>query len=163
MTADGQLKVLLVESDGSLRRSISAILEASEFETAGAVDYETALKLLDGGRFDAALVSTRLVQGPPGFVVIRAFRSRQTGPVVALLDEPNFEEAVSALRLGVTDVLVKPPRPSELVAALRNGLGHSALGDLQADPEAVQPEGEDADQAQPESAGADPAAGGESG
>jgi len=125
MTAQKPQKLLLVESDADHRRSLTNLLSGSGFEVLSAVDYEAATKAMEKAVPDLAVIATRLGKGPSGFVALRAFRSRGGKSVVALLPESNFEEAVSAFRLGAVDVLVKPPRAGELVAALRRGLGQS--------------------------------------
>lgn len=125
MTTQRPPQLLLVESDADHRRSLTNLLSGSGFDVLSAVDYEAASKALDKSVPDLAVISTCLGKGPSGFVALRAFRARGGKSVVALLPESNFEEAVSAFRLGAADVLVKPPRAGELVAALRRGLGQS--------------------------------------
>lgn len=137
MTTNGQHKLLLVESDANERRALSTLLSGSGFEVVPAVDYEGVCKALDSGVPEVAVISTKLAKGPSGFVAIRAFRARGGTSAVALLPEENFEEAISAFRLGVSDVLVKPPRASELISALRRGLGqHAPLAATPAEDEA---------------------------
>lgn len=125
MTTTSPQKLLLVESDADSRRSLSNLLSASGFEVFSAVDYAAAVKAMEQTVPPLAVVSTRLSKGPSGFVALRAFMAQGGKSAVALLPEDNFEEAVSAFRLGAVDVLVKPPRTAELVGALRRGLGEA--------------------------------------
>jgi DNA-binding response OmpR family regulator len=125
VTTKTQPKLLLIESDSDERRSLTNLLSASGFDVLAAVDYEAAAKSMEKGVPELAVVSTRLSEGPSGFVALRAFKAKGGRSVVALLPEDNFEEAVSAFRLGAADVLVKPPRVAELVGALRRGLGEA--------------------------------------
>ncbi len=124
MTTNGHPKLLLVESDGNDRRALTTLLSGCGYEVVSAVDYEGAKKQLDSSRPDVAVVSTQLEKGPSGFVVLREVLASGRVAVV-LLPEEHHGEAVSAFRLGATDVLVKPPRASELIASLRRGLGQS--------------------------------------
>lgn len=126
MTTQSPQQLLLVESDADHRRSLSNLLSGSGFEVLSAVDYDAASKVMEKTVPDLAVISTRLGKGPSGFVALRAFKARGGKSAVALLPETNFEEAVSAFRLGAVDVLVRPPRVGELVAALRRGLGPSS-------------------------------------
>ncbi len=125
MTTHRPPQLLLIESDADHRRSLTNLLSGSGFDVVSAVDYEAASKAMDKAVPDLAVISTRLGKGPSGFVALRAFKAGGGKSAVALLPENNFEEAVSAFRLGAADVLVKPPRAGELVAALRRGLGQS--------------------------------------
>jgi DNA-binding response OmpR family regulator len=125
MTTTGQLKLLLVESDGKDRRALTTLLSGSGYQVVSAVDYEGAKKHLASGKPDIAIVSTALEKGPSGFVVLREILAGGRA-AIALLPAEDHEAAVGAFRLGASDVLVKPPRASELIAALRTGLGQLA-------------------------------------
>ena len=138
MTTTSPQKLLLVESDADQRRSLSNLLSASGFEVLIAVDYDAAAKAMEQTVPPLAVVSTRLSKGPSGFVALRAFIAQGGRSAVALLPEDNFEEAVSAFRLGAVDVLVKPPRTAELVGALRRGLGEGP--ELMAEAPQAEPE-----------------------
>ena len=127
MTEAKSRTVLLVEGNADERRALSNLLSGSGFDVVVAVDYEAAKKSLDKSVPDLAVIATRMSAGPSGFVALRDFKSRGGESAVALLPEPNFDEAVAAFRLGASDVQVKPPRATELVGALKRGLGE--LGD----------------------------------
>jgi DNA-binding NtrC family response regulator len=127
MTTSPPSQVLLVDSDADDRRSLSNLLSAGGFEVTTAVDYEAAAKSLESTSFDLAVVATRLSKGPSGFVALRAIKAKGKTFVVVLLPENNHEEAVSAFRLGAGDVLVKPPRGTELLGVLRRGVGEEVL------------------------------------
>jgi len=138
---EGQTRILLAEDDANLRRSAVSTLKATDWEVCAASDFESARKLLDESSFDLALVGTRMDNGPSGFVLIREIRSRDRDlPVVAFV-EPELDHVLSAFRLGVGDVVVKPVRPSELLCVVQKALGISAaaatvLGAPQAAPPA---------------------------
>ncbi len=123
---EGQTRILLAEDDANLRRSAVSTLKATDWEVCAASDFESARKLLDEGSFDLALVGTRMEKGPSGFVLIREIRSRDSKlPIVAFVD-PELDHVLSAFRLGVGDVVVKPVRPSELLCVAQKALGISA-------------------------------------
>lgn len=140
MTEAKSRTVLLVEGNADERRALSNLLSGSGFEVVVAVDYEAAKKSLDQSVPELAVIATRMSAGPSGFVVLRDFKARGGESAVALLPEQNFEEAVAAFRLGASDVQVKPPRATELVGALKRGLGE--LGDAPKKVQTMAPEGE---------------------
>jgi len=120
------------------------------YEVDQAVDYESAVKLMDAQTFDLAVVGERLDRGSSGFAVMRAFGAGPgRRPVVALLATSEAEDLLAVLRLGVVDALIKPLRPDEVLSAVRQGLGQSLLptalpeqdghesSDAEASPEAV--------------------------
>lgn len=131
MSDESPAKILVVESEGSLRRSLVTVLEAADYRILQAADYEAACRMIEGESVDLALVSTELGAGPSGFAVIRAVRAtRPEGCVcIAVLDEPDTEDLLAVLRLGVGEALLKPVRPSELIAAVRGLLGEDLFGD----------------------------------
>ena len=51
--------------------------------------------------------------------------NRPAPPVLLLTAQPSVESAIDALRLGAEDFLLKPVRPSELIAAVAHALSRS--------------------------------------
>src|SRR6185436_4159293 len=53
-------------------------------------------------------------------------------PVVVLSGEASIEDTVTALKLGATDFVEKPPSPERLLTAIKNALALRALDDERA-------------------------------
>ena len=128
MTDSNPSKILLAEGDSNVRRSLVTLFKQVGYEVDQAVDYESAVKLMDSQTFDLAVVGERLDRGSRGFAVMRAFGAGPgRRPVVALMGTTEVEDLLAVLRLGVVDALIKPLRPDEVLSAVRQGLGQGLL------------------------------------
>ncbi|WP_051710587.1 response regulator transcription factor [Streptomyces sp. NRRL S-350] len=124
----GAGRVLVVDDDAAIRRTLERGLRLSGFAVALAEDGETALARLLPAAPDAAppptapdvLVLDVSMPGLSGAEVCRALRARGDDlPVLMLsaLDEPA--DRVAGLQAGADDYLVKPFALEELVLRLR--------------------------------------------
>ena len=107
-------KLLLVDDDLLILRSISAALEQEGYQVATAANGEEALEMLDQTRFD--LVLTDLVMDPiDGMEVLRQVKIKAPECVVIILTGyGDLMSAIEALRLDADDYLLKPCEPEEL-------------------------------------------------
>ncbi len=124
---DEQQTILLAEADVAVRRSAQSLLKARNFKVAPATDFESAQKLLATQSFDLAVVGTDLGAGPGGFVLLRSLRAAsEDRPVIMIAANDELEDVLAAFRLGAADVVLKPLRPSELMAVINRALGVAA-------------------------------------
>ena len=121
-------RVLVVDDIATVRRSISMALAQAGYEVVEAESGEHAIKLMQDVRnpltVDVVLCD---IQMPPGNGVetIGFFRREYpTIPVVALTAYPDVELAVSLMRQGVFDFLVKPVLQEELRTVVKIGRAH---------------------------------------
>ena len=113
------LRILIVEDDASMRRSIGRLLRASGFEC---VELDSAEALLNSEDPDAwdCLVSDIQLPGLSGFQLMESVRrSRPAMPVVLVTayDEPKTRNR--ALQNHRVAYLVKPFEATALVDAIR--------------------------------------------
>jgi two-component system KDP operon response regulator KdpE len=112
------VRILLVDDDATLRRTLSISLRAEGHDVLIAADGRTAL---DAARDDAPdLVVLDL--GLPdlsGVEVLRRLREWSSLPVVVLSARDTSEDKVQALDLGADDYVSKPFGSEELLARIR--------------------------------------------
>ncbi len=101
--------ILVVEDDHVLRETLCDILELAGRPAAAAEDGRRALELLSE-RADIGLVLSDVQMAPvDGFELLRRVRREHPGvPVVLMTAYGTIDKAVTAMREGAADYLVKP-------------------------------------------------------
>jgi two-component system, OmpR family, alkaline phosphatase synthesis response regulator PhoP len=109
-------RVLLVEDEPSLVRTLTDRMVSEGYQVDPAGDGETALSLLAEGPFDLVVLDVML-PGMDGFEVCRELRRRGLEmPVLMLTARGDVVDRVVGLKLGADDYLVKPFAMAELMA-----------------------------------------------
>ena len=117
--------VLIVDDDPSQRRILEETVKRFGHETKTADSGESALDLLknkeDG---DIALVLLDLVMpGVDGMGVLERLRpDPTTPPIIVQTAHGSVESAISAMRAGATDFVIKPVSPERLEVSMNNAL-----------------------------------------
>ena len=112
------MKVLLVDDDATLRRTLGIGLRAAGHEVLVAADGRTALQALQEDKPDLMILDLGLPD-LSGVDVLRRLRSWSTVPVVVLSARAETGEKVQALDLGADDYVTKPFGMEELLARVR--------------------------------------------
>ena len=113
-------RILLVEDDSSIVRSLTAFLAEEGFSAASAPGERRARELLCEESFDLLLVDISLADGS-GFGVCAAAKERGL-PVIFLTAFGDEGSVVTGLNMGADDYIAKPFRPRELVSRIRSVL-----------------------------------------
>src|SRR3954462_8570216 len=114
----GGLRILFADDEAYLRDLMQMELPRMGHEVTVCPDGAAALKALEKGTFDAALLDLKM-PGQTGIEVLG--RIRQLSPetqVVILTGHATVDTAVQALRLGAFDYLTKPCKWAELEVIL---------------------------------------------
>jgi two-component system KDP operon response regulator KdpE len=112
------VKVLLVDDDATLRRTLAIGLRAADHEVLLAADGRSALQALREDKPDLVVLDLGLPD-LSGVDVLRRLRSWSTTPVVVLSARAESAEKVQALDLGADDYVTKPFGMEELLARIR--------------------------------------------
>ena len=131
-------KLLLVEDDPDLIRTLSDFLRSEGFFPLSATGQQEAADLMKHDSPALALVDISLREGN-GFGVCR--QARELGiPVIFLTASADEFSVVAGLDMGAEDYIAKPFRPRELVSRIRNVLRRKGelkplltVGDLSVD------------------------------
>ena len=129
--AGGSLRILFADDESHLRELMQMELPRLGHDVTVCPDGTAALKALEKGSFDVALMDMRM-PGLTGIEVLGKIRSicPETA-VVILTGHATVDTAVQALRLGAFDYLTKPCKWAELESILqrvaeRRDLTHKA-------------------------------------
>ena len=120
-------RILLVEDDREIVRTLSAYLQQEGFETDAAPGEKETCLAVSGKKVDLLLVDLSLENGD-GFGVCRAAREAEI-PLIFLTASGDEDAVVRGLDMGAEDYIIKPFRPRELVSRIRRILGRSENGD----------------------------------
>jgi two-component system, chemotaxis family, chemotaxis protein CheY len=127
-------RILVVDDEAQVRKPISIMLAKDGYEVVEAADGQEAIEALRSGdnplMVDTVLCDIRMpnINGKEAIVY---FRSQFPGvPIVVMTGYPDVELAVSLMRQGVRDYLIKPVTKEELLSVIRKSVDqHVVLKD----------------------------------
>lgn len=109
------MRILLVDDQRSLRRSLSLMLQGAGFETGEAESGEEALRHLAEQTYDLVITDLRM-EGMSGIDLLREIKKiAPTLPVILITAYGSIDSAVDAMRLGAFDYLTKPFREQDML------------------------------------------------
>ena len=113
------LRILLVDDDTSITRSLKRLLEQIGHSVTVRADGQVALDAYKSGDFDIVL-SDLAMPGMNGLDLLRALRAYDAdAKVLILTGQTTGTQMQEALRLGAADVLRKPFELEEVLRAMR--------------------------------------------
>lgn len=123
------MRILLVEDDPALRRSLAATFREEGYAVDTAADGEEGLAKANGGVYDAVVLDVMLPL-MNGWEVLERMRPDNRVPVLMLTARDTVPDRVKGLDNGADDYLTKPFDVDELLARVRalirrsEGLSH---------------------------------------
>ena len=121
-------RVLCVDDEPHLLRTLGANLRARSYDVDLAPTGERALELAAASRPDAVILDLGL-PGISGLDVIRSLRHWTSTPIVVLSARDGEVDKIAALDAGADDYVTKPFGMGELLARLRAALRRSIPAD----------------------------------
>jgi len=115
-------RILVVEDDGSMRQFLSILLSREGHEVTLADSGEEGLRRLEEQEFDLVLTDLRLGEVDGLQVLARARRLARETQVVVLTAFATTETAVSAMKAGAYDYVMKPFRVDALQEVIKKAL-----------------------------------------
>ncbi len=120
--ADGQQTILIVDDEPSQRRLLRGFLESLGYAVEESVSAESMLSYLQQQVPDMILLDVRL-PGMSGIEALPAVRSAaSTVPILLITAHADVRQAVTAVKAGAVDYLIKPIDLEELKAVLEDAL-----------------------------------------
>ena len=116
-------RVLLVDDEAAIVRSLRPALEANDFEIISAGTAAEAIKRVAADSPDIVLLDLGLPDGD-GKDVIRRAREWSDVPIIVLSAREREAEKIESLDLGADDYVNKPFNIGELMARMRTALRH---------------------------------------
>jgi len=125
-------RILIVEDDDQVRTLLAFLLSQNRYAAITAQSGEEALERMKESVPDLVLLDVHL-PGLSGHDVLREIRAREHGqllPVVMMTGWVSRQEKLEAIAAGVTDFIVKPFDPEEMVARVRSLVRLKGLTDV---------------------------------
>ena len=124
-----QVRVLVVDDDSAVRRSVFTALKRDGYEVLVAEGGNAALAHLAAASVDAVVLDVAMPE-PNGLEVCRRLRARgDWTPILMLTARDLVDDRVAGLDAGADDYLVKPFALAELRARLRALVRRNAASD----------------------------------
>ena len=124
-------RILIVDDEAQVRKPIGLTLQAAHYSVVEAENGEQAIQLLQSGD-NPLLVDTILcdIRMPKinGTEAIQYFRTQFPSiPVVVLTGYPDVDLAVSLMKQGIVDYLVKPVEKERLLDVIRKSVSRHVI------------------------------------
>jgi two-component system, OmpR family, KDP operon response regulator KdpE len=123
------VRILLVEDDHAVRRSLAIALRAQGFTVFDVPDARGARRAVGSLRYDVILLDLGLPD-EDGISLLPDLRAHHEGPVVVLSARRDQSDKVAALDAGADDYMTKPFGLPELLARIRAVGRRSGVGDV---------------------------------
>ena len=112
------MRILLVEDDHAVRRSLAIALRAQGFTVFDVPDAHGARRAVGSLRYDVILLDLGLPD-EDGLQLLPDLRPQHDGPIVVLSARRDQSDKVAALDAGADDYMTKPFGLPELLARIR--------------------------------------------
>ena len=107
-------KILVVEDDQELNRSVCTFLSRSGYEASGCLNASDAYDAMYGGTFDL-IVSDIMMPGIDGYELAQTVRELDENiPILFMTARDDFSSKQRGYRVGIDDYMVKPVDLDEL-------------------------------------------------
>lgn len=114
-------RIFLVEDDTAISKNLVLLLRSEGFAVTRAPTQREAATMLAENKFDLALVDISLPDGN-GFAICTEIQETQDIPIIFLTASGDEASVVTGLNMGADDYIIKPFRPRELIARIKNAL-----------------------------------------
>ncbi len=120
-------KILIVDDDKGIRRTLKDILEFEKYEVEEAEDGLTCLVKVKQDKFDVIILDIKMPKMDGMDAIDRLQEICPDVPVIMISGHGNIDTAVEAVKKGAFDFISKPPDLNRLLITVRNGLDKSTL------------------------------------
>ena len=122
-------RVLLVEDDGSLGRTLLERLQKEHLDVTWVQTIAAAEQALAGGRWDLAVVDVKLPDGS-GFGLARQIKRESLTPVMFMTALNSAENRLEGFEIGADEYLPKPFHLKEFILRVRHVLTTQRVPDV---------------------------------
>jgi two-component system, LuxR family, response regulator FixJ len=132
----------IVDADPHTCEALSVLFRLEGFQTTFSIDAAHFVAAIERRRPDIVVLNLKIGE-ESGLVLLRRIKAMRTGtPVFMLADTPQVDAAVTAMKLGASDVVTKPLDTEHLLGVVRDALRRDVhLGAVQSGGRSVEVRG----------------------
>lgn len=120
-------KILIVDDEKAIRRTLKEILEYEKYEVEEAEDGEIGLQKIEKNNYDVVILDVKMPK-KDGLEVLGDMQQKGIDtPVIVLSGHGNTDTAVEAVKKGAFDYISKPPDLNRLLITVRNAMDKVSL------------------------------------
>lgn len=120
-------KILVIDDERPIRRTLSEILEFEKFKVDQAEDGEQGLKMAQENEYDVILCDIKMPK-MDGIEVLEKIKDLDYDPAIVMISgHGTIDTAVEALKKGAFDYIPKPPDLNRLLVTVRNAMDKKEL------------------------------------
>ncbi|MFY9308175.1 MAG: sigma-54 dependent transcriptional regulator [Bacteroidia bacterium] len=120
-------KVLIIDDEKSIRKTLREILEYEKYQVEEAADGVEGLGMIQKGKFDMILCDIKMPKMDGIELLDKVMQLSADTPVVMISGHGTIETAVEAVKKGAFDFIAKPLDLNRLLVTLRNAMDKSTL------------------------------------
>lgn len=120
-------KILIVDDEPSIRKTLREILEFEKFQVIESPDGLDALVKLKQDKFDVVIMDIKMPKMDGMEALERVQLLVPDTPVIMISGHANIDTAVDAVKKGAFDFISKPPDLNRLLITVRNAMDKSSL------------------------------------
>ena len=124
-------KILIVENEDHVRRTVGLALKQGGYEVIEAADGEQAIQTIQSDMqtqsISVVICDLRLPKLSGNEVVAFIRAKLPSVPIIVLTDQPDVQGAAFLFKQGVVDYLIKPAQAQTLLDSVRRAIGEQAL------------------------------------
>jgi DNA-binding NtrC family response regulator len=120
-------KILVIDDERPIRRTLCEILEFEKFEVDQAENGEQGLKMIQENEYDVILCDIKMPK-MDGMEVLEKVKKLDHNPTIVMISgHGTIDTAVDALKKGAFDYLPKPTDLNRLLVTVRNAINKKEL------------------------------------
>ncbi len=120
-------KLLIIDDEKSIRRTLREILEYEKYEVDEAADGMEGIALIQKNKYEVVLCDIKMPKMDGIEVLDKIMQISSDIPVVIISGHGNIETAVEAVKKGAFDFIAKPLDLNRLLVTIRNAMDKSTL------------------------------------
>ena len=120
-------KILIVDDEASIRKTLKEILEFEKYEVAEAADGVECLTKVKQHKYDVLFLDIKMPKMDGMEVLDRLQILAPDLPVIVISGHASIDTAVEAVKKGAFDFISKPPDLNRMLITVRNAMDKSSL------------------------------------
>lgn len=120
-------KILVIDDQQSIRKTLKEILEYEDFQVDEAEDGQKGLEMVQKNEYDVILSDIKMPKIDGIEFLEKVFTTHPDVPVIMISGHGNIDTAVDAIKKGAYDYISKPVDLNRLLVTVRNAMERNSL------------------------------------